>query len=210
MSDPGFFLDAPDDPSGELLLPLVSYVKAPDLRVPRTLDASVTYERQLGEGVAGTVTYRAQFGRDLLRQRNINAPVGPEFVTSPDPDRGPVLQFESSGASTRHELQFGLNVDLSSTLSSYGSYTLGSSRKRHGWSPIPLPPARTTWPRSGGAAADDIRHQMVVGGTVSLPRRWTVSPHVTLTSPQPFNVLTGFDNNGDTVFTDRAGIRQSR
>ena len=202
VSDPGFFLDAPDDPSGELLLPLVSYVKAPDLRVPRTLDASVTYERQLGEGVAGTVTYRAQFGRDLLRQRNINAPVGPEFVTSPDPDRGPVLQFESSGASTRHELQFGLNVDLSSTLSSYGSYTLGSSRNDTD-GPYSAPASSYDLAAEWGAAADDIRHQMVVGGTVSLPRRWTVSPHVTLTSPQPFNVLTGFDNNGDTVFTDR-------
>ena len=36
-----------------------------------------------------------------------------------------------------------------------------------------------------------------------MPGSWSLNPHVSITSPTPFNITTGSDNNGDTLFTDR-------
>ena len=41
------------------------------------------------------------------------------------------------------------------------------------------------WRLPNGAAADDIRHQLVVGGMVGLPHGVLLAPNVTLTSPVP-------------------------
>ena len=47
VSNPGFFFDIPPDLSGELAPVSATYVKAPDLRAPRSLVASLSYEREL-------------------------------------------------------------------------------------------------------------------------------------------------------------------
>jgi hypothetical protein len=41
------------------------------------------------------------------------------------------------------------------------------------------------------------------GGSVTAPWRVTLSPFITASSGAPFNILSGFDENNDLVFTDR-------
>jgi len=42
--------------------------------------------------------------------------------------------------------------------------------------------------------------------SVQAPGGWLVSPYVILSSALPLNILTGRDNNGDSMFTDRPGF----
>jgi hypothetical protein len=54
-----------------------------------------------------------------------------------------------------------------------------------------------------GRAAFDVRHRLFFGGTVSLPHGFRVSPFMVANSGAPFNIITGTDLNGDSIFNDR-------
>ena len=57
-----------------------------------------------------------------------------------------------------------------------------------------------------GPAATDIRNRFLIAGTINL--RWNIrlSPNVTLQSGAPFNITTGEDFSGTTLFNARPGI----
>ena len=50
----------------------------------------------------------------------------------------------------------------------------------------------------------------MLGGSVRLPWEVRVNPFVILSSGRPFNITTGRDNNGDTLFTDRPAFATDR
>ena len=54
-----------------------------------------------------------------------------------------------------------------------------------------------------GRAATDIRHTLVLGGSFFVPLATTLDPFLVVRSGAPFNITTGHDRNGDTLFTDR-------
>ena len=54
-----------------------------------------------------------------------------------------------------------------------------------------------------GRAAFDVRHRLFLGGTVSLPHGFRVSPFMVANSGAPFNITLGQDLNGDSIFNDR-------
>jgi hypothetical protein len=49
----------------------------------------------------------------------------------------------------------------------------------------------------------DVRHRLVLTGSLTLPGEVRLSPLVIASSGAPFNITIGRDVNGDTVFTDR-------
>jgi hypothetical protein len=57
-----------------------------------------------------------------------------------------------------------------------------------------------------GRAATDVRHRVLLGGTIDL--RWNIrlNPLFTAQTGLPFNITTGEDNYRTTVFTARPGI----
>src|SRR5205823_3557127 len=57
-----------------------------------------------------------------------------------------------------------------------------------------------------GRAGIDVRHRFTFGGSFTLPWDIRVNPLVIATSSRPFNITTGFDNNGDTQFNDRPAL----
>ena len=54
-----------------------------------------------------------------------------------------------------------------------------------------------------GRAAFDVRHRIFLGGNFNLPYSFSLSPFVIINSGQPYNLTTGQDNNGDSIFNDR-------
>src|SRR5207244_3469160 len=54
-----------------------------------------------------------------------------------------------------------------------------------------------------GRAAFDVRHRAFLGGSVSLPWNMRMAPFVILSSGAPFNITTGTDLNGDSIYNDR-------
>ena len=54
-----------------------------------------------------------------------------------------------------------------------------------------------------GSASFDTRHRFIFGGNVNGPWQVRFNPFVILSTGRPFNITTGRDVNGDTVFSDR-------
>jgi len=54
-----------------------------------------------------------------------------------------------------------------------------------------------------GRAAFDVRNRVFLGGSFSLPKGVRLSPFMIANSGSPFNITTGQDNNGDSIFNDR-------
>src|SRR5262249_27176976 len=60
-----------------------------------------------------------------------------------------------------------------------------------------------------GRAAFDVRHRVFFGGTMGLPHGFRLSPFLIASSGSPFNVVSGQDVNGDSVFNDRPSFASS-
>ena len=54
-----------------------------------------------------------------------------------------------------------------------------------------------------GPTSFDVRHRVFVGGSLTLLQKITLSPFITASSGAPFNIISGFDTNGDGIFNDR-------
>lgn len=59
-----------------------------------------------------------------------------------------------------------------------------------------------------GRAAQDIRHRFVIGGSFTAPFGVTLNPFVVALSGRPYNVTTGVDSNGDSLFAERPTYAQ--
>ncbi len=57
-----------------------------------------------------------------------------------------------------------------------------------------------------GRAAFDVRHRVLLGGTIGLPRAFRLNPFMVVSSGQPYNVTAGQDLNGDSIFNDRPAL----
>src|SRR5208337_309119 len=54
-----------------------------------------------------------------------------------------------------------------------------------------------------GRAAFATRSRLFLGGSFALPEGFRLSPFMMANSGSPFNITTGQDNNGDSIFNDR-------
>jgi carboxypeptidase family protein len=201
IDQPSFFPGVPQNFDDATRLDPALRTSSPDLDAPYLINASIGYERKLPGGLFASVTYGWQRGVHLLRTRNVNAPA-PGTGLRPIADRGPILQYESSGISTRHELALNLKYEFRRKLSLFGNYIL--SKTRSDTDDVAGAPADSySWSSEWGPASNDQRHRVVVGGSFNLPGETRFSPLVQITTGRPFNITTGRDNNGDTLFTDR-------
>ena len=206
ITQPRFFPETSDSLTrATTRLPTIR-VKAEGLNDPYQIVSTVSYERQLPLKLFGSVGYTFTRGVHLLRARNINAPRLSEGNTVfPFPGKGPILEFESSGLSVRHEMRVNLRTNISRNLTLFANYTLASTRSdTDGAYTSPANPydLATEFGRSSG----DVRNQFFVGGSVALPAGFRISPYVFANSGRPFNITTGRDNNRDTQFSDRPSL----
>jgi hypothetical protein len=197
--NPAFFTTIPASLDTSSPARSTVYVKDADLRVPRTLISTVGLEHEFPRGVSALAQFLFSRGDHHLRLREASDASRRALVAAGV--LPPVLQFESSGRSDQRELLLGLRLDRGSS-NVYVNYQLG--RRQSDTDAAYTTPADST-DLSGeyGAAADDRRHQIAGGATVHLPGGIAVDSAVTVVSGQPFNITTGRDTNGDTLFTER-------
>jgi Carboxypeptidase regulatory-like domain/TonB dependent receptor len=183
-------------------------IKSEGLNDPYSIIGSVSYERQLPWKLVGSLGYKWTRGVHLLRSRNINAPLLEDgrFV-SPFPGEGPILQYESTGLSTRNEMNVSLRTGFSRTLSFGTFYTLAyTNSNTDGAGTMPSNPydLSTEW----GRASNDSRHNLVFFGSVLT--KWDIRfiPNIVVTSSRPFNIVSGIDLNHDLNFSDRPAFAQ--
>lgn len=214
VTNPNFFPNVPPiETLDALRLPQITRRVADDLSAPYTFQSALSIERQLPYGFTVAATYLNAGGRNLLRSRNINAPLPGTFNplvpgSGERPlgnDAGNIFQFESTGRSNQNQLIINVRNNLNRNFSLFGNYVLSKSSSDTdgaGTFPVNQYDLSDEYGRTGGFLGD-IRHRFFVGGFVRLPFGFTVNPFISASSGRAFNITTGRDANGDTIFNDR-------
>jgi hypothetical protein len=187
------------------LQPQTTRMIAPDLSIPRTIQTAISIERQLPRKTTVSLSYVNTSIRNLLRSRNINAPLN---GVRPNPAAGNIFQYESTGRYSQNQLIFNFRSNFSENVSIFGNYGFGGAKSdSEGAGTFPA----NTYDLSGeyGNSLQDIRHRFTLGGSYSAPLGLRFSPFISFRTGVPFNIITGTDSNGDTLFTERPSFAAS-
>ncbi len=198
---PAFFLTIPPVLNRATSLSSLR-TKSPGMNAPYSFLTTVSYQQALPGKLSATFSYSWAKGVHLLRTRNTNAPLPNSPNQRPLPAQGPILQYESTGRSKRHEFVAALQGDLSEKVSFNGSYRLAFAHSDTD-SSNSAPANSYDLSTEFGRAKTDQRHRFYFEANVELPWHVYLSPNIYVASGAPFNITTGSDDNADTLFTDR-------
>jgi hypothetical protein len=177
-----------------------SVIRDSSLSQPVIQQASIGFERQLAPWAGVRADYMWTRGSNTLRSINVNAPVD---GVRPDPTVGNVSEIQSTGRRASDRLTIGLNArNQRLRIFSNVMYQLQSTRN-FADSATSLPADSTNPDLDWGPSAQDIRHRLFV--MLNTPVRFGMRAglNVQVSSAAPYNITTGRDDNGDTVFNDR-------
>lgn len=198
ITNPGF----PNPISGvQTILPPSRIQMDPDLQIPYIIQSSIGIETNPFKLFRLTTNYQYQRGVHLLHGRNLNAPI--PGIGRPDPTVGNITNIESSAYQSGHRLMVGVGpAKFVQGLFWSMNYVLMKTTNEAD-SPFSLPSNNFNLRADRGPSAADFRH--LISGFISkrLPRGFAMSAIFQATSALPYNVTTGFDDNGDTVINDR-------
>jgi hypothetical protein len=182
--------------------PQVIHEVSAQFRSPYTMQSAVSVERQLARNTTLALTYTNSHALHLLRSEDINAPLNGLYpYGSPEP----IFEMTSSGLYNQNQFVTNVNSKLNSQISVFSYYALNRARSNSdGLSTFPANPH--SFAGEYGPAATDVRHRFVLGGSINT--KWNVrfSPYVILQSGIPFDITTGSDLYGTTLFNARPGI----
>jgi Carboxypeptidase regulatory-like domain/TonB dependent receptor len=213
VTNPAFFLNEIPAPS---LLPAGAtaptvYRTNPNLRTPSIMQTGISVERQLTKNANLAVTYLTSRGVHQFFTENINAPECTSFPcdasTAPRPLGGSdnIYQYQSEGIFKQNQLIVNTSVRIGTKVSLFGYYTLNFANSDTA-GPTSFPSSFNDIGLDYGRSAFDIRHRVFFGGTIGLPYAFRLSPFMIASSGSPYNITTGQDLNGDSIFNDRPAI----
>jgi len=201
VPNPDFF---PNTPSTAELAPFANLLTirqlASDMKAGYLIQSSAGIERQLPKNTTMAVNYIFSRGVNLLRSRNINAPLADG--TRPYGDAGNIFLNESTGFSRQHQIMTNFNTRFSRYVSLFGFYLLNYARSDTdgaGSSPADPYNMHSEW----GPSRMDTRHRVVMGGSINAKWGISLNPFLMAATGSPFNIVTGRDSNGDSLFLDR-------
>lgn len=184
------------------------YQVDPNLRSSYSVVTSVTAERMIGRIGAITVNYLQAHGDHLYLSRNINSPLPGSLTPAMPSGSRPlggmenVYQYSSAGEGNGHMFFSNLNLQPTRRLSVFAFYVL-----QHNYSDANGASAFASnsydVKQDYGPEDSSGAQQFFVGGSWSLPLGLTVAPFISARSGRPFNIVTGTDLNGDTIYNDR-------
>ena len=111
----------------------------------------------------------------------------------------------SSGLYNQNQLITNINSKLNSQISLFGFYVLNRAMSNSDGL-ITSPANPYNYSGEYGPAALDIRHRFLAGGSINTKWNIRFSPYVILQSGAPFDITTGNDLFGTTLFNSRPGI----
>jgi hypothetical protein len=203
-----------------------------NLRAPYVLQTALTLERQLAPGTTAAVTWTRSRGLHELLSLDVNAPLdfnapptasldfnapptaslnfnapppAPSGGVYPMGNSNPVFLMTSSGVYNQNQLSLNFNSKVNQAVALTGSYTANRARSNtDGLSTFPANPYNYTG--EYGPASTDVHNRVTLGGVFNL--RWNIrlSPLVNIQSGAPFDITTGSDLYGTTLFNGRPGF----
>jgi hypothetical protein len=208
----------PDPGLAGAIPPINRYLYSAVVRMPRTTRLSLGVQQAITSRIRAGAVYSDSRGDFLARGHNLNAPV---FGVRPDPLFANIVEVISDAESTTRSLSSNVNVSLTPSgpaasqarfnwrrMSLNGSYTLSQGRG-NGEGAFSIPASNdisTEW----GPTSADVRHRMTIGVSSQALRSLNANLTFSGSSAGPYNIRTGFDDNGDLIFNDRpAGISRN-
>ncbi|MBO0859618.1 MAG: TonB-dependent receptor [Chloracidobacterium sp.] len=213
VSNPDFFPTIPSISSLEGFQTTQTIQQiSPRLRAPYFMQSAVSLERQLPFNTTIAVTYANSHGLHLLRSEDINAPLpgtynplvagGGQF---PLGNSDPVFQMESSGRYNQNQIITNVNSRINKNISLTGSYVFNHAMSdTDSVGTFPAKPYDLTG--EYGPAATDIRNRFSLSGSFNTKWNVRLNPFIILDSGAPFDITTGGDLYGATLFNARPGI----
>ncbi|MGH9309602.1 MAG: carboxypeptidase regulatory-like domain-containing protein [Vicinamibacterales bacterium] len=198
VRDPGY--PNPFDGAAAEVLPASKYLLASSLVLPTRTMANIGIAHRLTPTMGVNATFTHMRGSNRLRGRNVNAPL--EGVR-PDPLLGNVTQVESTGRMRGNQAHVGMSFNVPARrLFVFANYVF-ADQKNDSDGPFSLPADSYDLAAEWGPAAAIPRH--TVSAVVNTPLAAGIRLGLTATarSGTRYNITTGRDDNGDTVFNDR-------
>src|SRR6201996_1208494 len=208
VKSPAFYPTVPPPSSLTATEPTL-YRVDPHFATSRTLVSSVTAERTIGHVGNFAVNFLEADGRHQYLLLNANAPL-PGTYNPSDPTSGVrpfggtenIYQYTAQG--TGHEQMFFTNLNLNPTRRLY-LFAFYVAQRDHSDA------NGTSWFASNpynirqdyGRDDSDTKQNFYSGAAINLPYGFTVQPFLSARSGRPFNITTGTDLNGDTIYNDR-------
>jgi len=195
------------------------YQISPNLRAPYTIQSAISVERQVTKAATVSVTYLNSRGEHAFYIDNINAPapwspVGARAQASLYGNDN-IYQYDSGGIFRQNQLIANVRI-MAGRFTLAGFYTLNyaNSNVSSGGSASGFFSSGTSTEASFlsnqfdpmadyGRATFDVRQRAFLFGNISLPYAISLSPFIVINSGAPYNLTTGQDNNGDSIFNDR-------
>lgn len=174
---------------------------APDTRPPALFQASAGVERTLWGRARATVEYQYLRGTHLFRSRDINAPL-PVTGVRPESSFALLRQLESTASLRSNALVATLQGRLVKLIKLKAQYSLSRSEDDTD-GPLSLPANSYDLRPEWGRSLTDTTNRVTVAAISDLPRAFRLGALLTAWSGPPFNITTGFDDNGDGVANDR-------
>lgn len=198
ITNPGF--PNPFIGGNAVLLPPSRIQTDPNLNQPYIIQSSVGVETAPFKLFRLTTNYTYQRGVHLLRGKNVNPPVA---GVRPNPTIGNITNIESSAYSSVHRLMIGIGPAKFVNGFFWSANYLLMKNSNDADSPFSLPVNNFNLRAERGPAASDIRHFFSAFASRRFKHGFGASTIINATSALPYNITTGFDNNGDTVINDR-------
>lgn len=178
------------------------------LRAPYLQQLALTVERQFFNKLTVSASYINSRGVNSLRSQNTNAflpgtydRLVPDSGVRPLPG-GNIYAYESNGRFRQNQFIANVNANISKRFAMQGYYAWGSAMSDTDGAQS-FPGNLYDLSSEYGRAGFDVGHRAFIGGTVTAPLGFVLSPFIVAHSGGPFDITTGDDSNGDSVFNDR-------
>lgn len=183
------------------------YEISPRLHAPYTMQGALGVERQLTKAATLSVIYLNSRGFDQFALINANAPYPgtPCAPNCPAIHGGNIYRYVSEANFEQNQLMMNTNIRIGSKVQLFGFYSLNyANSDASGVSSFASNSYNIR--QDYGRASFDTRHRVFLGGSISLPYLFRLSPFMVISSGSPFNITSPIDVNGDQLYNDRPGL----
>jgi Carboxypeptidase regulatory-like domain len=191
-----------------VVLPAGRVQLSPAMTQPQLFETMAGVEQQLPRDVRLMTMYIRRRGSNLLRGVNINAPL-PNGQRR-DPLSGPITEIDSIASSSFDGLSVNLNYMRPQTRFFLAvNYTLARAIDETD-SVFSLPADNFNLAAERGPSLTIPWHRFMSLVNTPLVGRFRLGTSIRVQSALPYNITTGYDDNGDTVSNDRpAGVTRN-
>jgi hypothetical protein len=211
VENPQFYFTTPPAtlPSTAVLGPPTLYNVDPHLHTEYGIYGGVSLDRTVGKIGTVSVSYHYVRGDHQYLSRNINAPL-PGTYNPADPTSGVrplggtqnIYQFDSDGTAKIDTINANTHLQAGKKLALFAFAAIALYSGNDAPSPTSFPTDQYKPSVDFGRPATS-RAQFFTGGTWQLPFGLASDTYIALQSGAPFNITTGTDLNGDTIYNDR-------